>query len=175
MHNSSIGPIVRFRIATTSDIITAARMVFESYAPYIPILGKIPPTLFEDFGSHIDHGNLWLMEYGNVAVGMVVLTPQADHMLLQSMCVMPGYQGLGFGRKLLEFANSRSRSMGMRSIRLYTNSLMERNLRIYTAAGYAETSVTAYDWGFRVHMEKALVRRSASKKPRLKHMSNAFC
>ena len=172
MHNPSFGPTTELRVANHSDMITAARMIFESYAPYIPIMGKIPPTIFEDFGHHINQGNLWLLEYDQTIVGMVVLTPTDDHLLLQSMCVLPGYQGFGFGRSLLKFAEIMAKACCKRSIKLYTNSLMERNQRIYSKFGYRETHRAAYDWGYRVHMEKKVSR---SKKARFQHPANAFC
>jgi GNAT superfamily N-acetyltransferase len=179
MYDPAIGPATGFRVANQDDIITAARMIFESYAPYIPIMGKIPPTIFEDFGSHIAQGNLWLLEYDSKPVGMVVLTQDTDHLLLQSMCVLPGFQGLGFGRELLRFSEQRSKQLGKSAIRLYTNSLMERNQKIYLQWGYEETHRTPYDWGWRVYMEKVIATRkvtvSRSKKPRFQHLSNALC
>jgi ribosomal protein S18 acetylase RimI-like enzyme len=171
MYDVTTVPATEFRLATQSDIITAARLIFESYAPYIPIMGKIPPTIFEDFGDHISRGNLWLLSTGNDVIGMVVLTPNGDHLLLQSMAIGPIYQGVGFGRTLLEFSEKLARSMGMSSIKLYTNSLMERNQKIYKKNGYRETHRTAYDWGWRVHMEKRL---SVGKQSRLKRSSHAL-
>lgn len=172
MYHTSFGPTTEFRVAGHSDIITVARMIFESYAPYIPIMGKIPPTIFEDFGDHIKHGNLWLLLYDQTIVGMVVLTPMDKHLLLQSMCVLPGYQGLGLGRSLLEFAELMAKACYKGSIKLYTNSLMERNQKIYRKFGYRETYRTPYDWGHRVHMEKKVSR---SKKSRFQYPANAFC
>ncbi len=171
MYDASIGPAAEFRVANQSDIITTARLIFESYAPYIPIMGKIPPTIFEDFGEHITRGNLWLLSIGKDVIGMVVLTPNGDHMLLQSMGINPAHQGFGFGRTLLRFSERLARSMGMSSIKLYTNSLMERNQKIYKRNGYRETYRTAYDWGWRVHMEKRL---STAKQSRLKSQSHAL-
>jgi GNAT superfamily N-acetyltransferase len=171
MYNAPTVSATEFRVATQSDIITAARLIFESYAPYIPIMGKIPPTIFEDFGEHIRLGNLWLLSSGNEIIGMVVLTPRDDYMLLQSMAVAPAYQGYGYGRVLLGFSDDLARSSGVRSIRLYTNSLMERNQQIYKRNGYRETYRTAYDWGWRVHMEKRL---SVRKQSRFKHSSHTL-
>lgn len=170
MYNS-IDPSAGFRLADRSDIITAARMVFESYAPYIPLIGKIPPTVFEDFGAHISQGNLWFHTHLGEPTAMLVLTPHADHILLQSMCVLPLHQGKGIGRRLLSFADIQAKSMGYNLIKLYTNSLMKRNQRIYKRWGYQEKFRSEYDWGWRVHMEKDLLR---AKKSRLKHLTNAF-
>lgn len=173
MYKTSFDPGAGFRVAGHSDIITAARMVFESYAPYIPIMGKIPPTIFEDFGHHIDQGNMWLLEYSRSPIGMLVLTPGYDHLLLQSMAVLPQHQRQGHGRSLLRFADHHAKGIGLPKILLYTNSLMERNQRMYKQHGYRETHRTAYDWGWRVHMERK-VPRSAGRQPSLQHLSHAL-
>lgn len=171
MYHASIGPATGFRVANQSDIIPAARMIFESYAPYIPIMGKIPPTIFEDFGEHIAGGNLWLAEHDMIPIGIVVLTPCDDHLLLQSMAVLPSHQKRGIGRCILRFSESLARHLGKPSIKLYTNSLMERNQRIYRKNGYRETHRTRYDWGWRVHMEKKI---SSRKKASFEYLSHAF-
>lgn len=175
MYDTSVGPAAEFRVANHADIITAARMIFESYAPYIPIMGKIPPTIFEDFGHHIENGNLWILEKGSIPVGMVVLTPGDGHMLLQSMCVIPSQQGCGLGRSIMRFSERLAKRMGYGCIRLYTNSLMERNQRIYRRQGYRETHRTTYDWGWRVHMEKRLGLRNGikSQQARVEHLDHA--
>lgn len=145
-----------FRLAGESDVITAARMAFESYAPYIPIMGKIPPTIFEDFGKHIEHQNLWFLEHNKSAIGMVVLAPQNNYILLKSMCVIPAAQGQGWGQRLLKFGEERALQLGYPKMHLYTNSLMERNQEIYRRFGYSEIYRVPYEWGWRVHMEKNL-------------------
>lgn len=176
MYTASVDPATRFKVATQSDIITAARMVFESYAPYIPIMGKIPPTIFVDFKQHIENNNLWLIESCNEIAGMVVLTSCDDHVLLQSMCVLPSCQGKGFGRLILGFADFYTKSVGKLKIKLYTNSLMERNQSIYRKAGYTETHREPYDWGIRVYMEKNLLlnKKLRSRNSRFQYLFDAL-
>lgn len=156
MLNFSTDLATGFRLANNTDIVTAARMVFESYSPYIPIIGKIPPTIFEDFGKHIRSNNLWFVEIKNSAAGMVVLTPFDNYILLQSMCVLPEFQGRGLGRLLLTFGEALAIKSKYTKIHLYTNSLMERNQEIYKKNGYSEVYRVPYEWGWRVHMEKTL-------------------
>lgn len=159
-----------FRLANNNDIVLAARIVFESYSPYIPIIGKIPPTIFEDFGKHIKNNNLWFIESNNVAAGMVVLTPYNDYVLLQSMCVLPEFQGKGYGKMLLSFGEFYTNKLNYSKIHLYTNSLMERNQEIYKKQGYNEVYRVPYEWGWRVHMEKSLTVEYS----RLQNFANTF-
>lgn len=148
-----------FKRATFSDIPDVWRIVYHAYSSYIPLLGKTPPTFREDFDYHVSLGNLWLCPVSGKASAMVVLTPTADHLLIQAMCVDPEMQGNGLGRRLLSFAESKSHEMGFTEIRLYTNSLMERNIRIYKKWGFKIFKREDYAWGQRIHMRKHLHRK----------------
>lgn len=153
-----------FRQANFKDMHHVWRIVYHAYREYIPLLGRTPPTFQEDFDSHVALGNLWLFIRGEDVVGMVVLTPMLDHVLIQALCVDPSLQGHGLGRQLLAFAELRTRSIGFREMRLYTNSLMSRNLRIYRRWGFKKTHVEDYDWGQRIHMRKQLPQRVRSRR-----------
>lgn len=147
----------QFRRATAADITHVWRIVYHAYSAYIPLLGRTPPTFFEDFDSHIAKGNLWLIDCEEPNA-MVVLTPANDSVTIQALCVDPRSQGQGLGRMALQFAEDYATSLNITELRLYTNSLMERNLRIYSQWGFDETHRELYPWGERVHMHKLLTR-----------------
>lgn len=156
MYNIPLPGSAVFRQATTSDMSTIWRIVYNAYSCYIPLLGRTPPTFHEDFDSHVALGNVWLCEKDGGTNAMVILTPKTDHMLLQALCVDPSQQGQGLGRDLLAFADTRATRMGIREIRLYTNSIMQRNIKIYHKCGFRRTHTESYAWGTRVHMKKTL-------------------
>lgn len=153
-----------FKQANFGDMHEVWRIVYHAYREYIPILGRTPPTFHEDFDNHVALGNLWLASFGPNTVGMVILTPMLDHMLIQALCVDPLMQGKGIGQKLLNFAEIRTGSNGFREMRLYTNSLMTRNLKIYRRWGFKRTHLEEYRWGQRVHMRKQLARKIKNRK-----------
>lgn len=153
-----------FRQATIIEMSDVWRLVYTAYKDYISILGKTPPTFLEDFDTHVALGNLWLLDRSGSLDAMVVLTPTADHMLIQAMAVDPGLQGQGLGQQLLQFAEYKTVELGLRDVRLYTNSLMERNIRIYTRWGFKQVSTEPYKWGERVHMSKIIPRRRFIKR-----------
>lgn len=153
-----------FRPANFEDMHHVWRIVYHAYREYIPLLGRTPPTFQEDFDNHVALGNLWLFSIGTDVVGMVVLTPMLDHMLIQALCVDPSLHGRGFGRQLLSFAEQRAKHHGFGEVRLYTNSLMIRNLRIYRKWGFRKTKIEEYGWGQRVHMSKQLSQRIKSRR-----------
>ena len=131
-------------------------IVYHAYAAYIPLLGRTPPTFLEPFDQHITAKNLWLLDLPDGINAMVVLTPAEDHLLIQALCVDPAHQGFGLGQQALAFAEAQARCLGHDEVRLYTNSKMSRNLRIYRQWGFRETHRETYDWGKRVHMRKLL-------------------
>ena len=154
-----------FRLATSTEMSDIWRLVYTAYKDYISLLGKTPPTFLEDFDNHVALGNLWLLDRGGSLDAMVVLTPAVDHMLIQAMAVDPLLQGQGLGQQLLQFAEYKTVELGLRDVRLYTNSLMERNLKIYTKWGFKQVNTEPYRWGERIHMRKIIpgskiIRRS---------------
>jgi ribosomal protein S18 acetylase RimI-like enzyme len=147
---------VPFRRATFADMHHVWHIVYHAYRAYIPLLGRTPPTFLEDFDGHIAAKNLWLLDSADGVNAMVVLTPAEDHLQIQALCVNPDSQGQGLGQHTLTFAEAKARELGFSELRLYTNSKMERNLRIYRQWGFRETHRESYDWGKRVHMRKLL-------------------
>ena len=145
-----------FRRATFADMHHVWHIVYHAYAAYIPLLGRTPPTFLEPFDQHITAKNLWLLDSTAGVNAMLVLTPAADHLMIQALCVNPDNQGQGLGRAALAFAEYQARELGYDELRLYTNSKMSRNLRIYRQWGFRETHRESYDWGKRVHLRKLL-------------------
>lgn len=80
-----------------------------------------------------------MLESEGRLAALIVLEKQAAHMMIFSVAVAPGFQGRGFGRKLLKFADDQATEVGYGEIRLYTNARMERNIALYMAFGYRET------------------------------------
>lgn len=78
-------------------------------------------------------------------------------MLLDNIAVDPGAQGLGYGRKLLEFAERSALDAGYSSIRLYTHETMTKNIAMYSRIGFLETHRAEQNGLRRIHMEKALL------------------
>ena len=146
----------QFRRATFADMHHVWHIVYHAYSAYIPLLGRTPPTFLEPFDQHITAKNLWLLDDTTGVNAMVVLTPSDDHLMIQALCVNPAHQGQGLGQQALRFAESKARELGYTELRLYTNSKMLRNLRIYRQWGFRETHRESYDWGKRVHLRKLL-------------------
>ncbi len=110
--------------------------------------------MLDDYNRLIREGRVHVVEDDGVVRGVLVLIPQDDAMLLDNVAVSPAAQGLGLGRKLLEFAERAAVNAGYQSIRLYTNEAMTENIELYTRIGYSETHRVEEKGLRRVYMVK---------------------
>ena len=97
-----------------------------------------------------------MLEDETAIVGVLVLIPEAEALLLDNVAILPAAQGLGHGRRLLLFAEQFARDAGYRSIRLYTNEAMTENIALYSRIGYVETHRAEEKKLRRVYMAKRL-------------------
>jgi N-acetylglutamate synthase-like GNAT family acetyltransferase len=92
-----------------------------------------------DYAEKVAAGHTWVAEADGAVVGLLVLEPHEDHLLLDIVGVAPGRRGTGVGRRLLDVADERARALGLPEVRLYTNEVMTENLAYYPRRGYVET------------------------------------
>jgi len=112
--------------------------------------------MLDDYSARVSEGVVWVIEEGTVVVGVLVLLPKPDHLLLDNIAIAPVHQGRGLGRRLLFFAEAEALRRGCHEIRLYTHETMTENQRIYTAIGYKETGRGTEAGYERVFMRKQL-------------------
>jgi ribosomal protein S18 acetylase RimI-like enzyme len=146
----------RIRAATADDVSAITEIVDQAYRHYIARMGKPPGPMLDDYAARVLEGVVWVLEDGAAIVGIVVLLPMADYLLLDNIAVSPARQGFGLGRRLLEFAEAETLQRGYREIRLYTHQTMVENQRLYASIGYEEMgrhTEAGYD---RVFMRKQL-------------------
>jgi len=144
------------RQALEGDEAAVRQVVEAAYLPYVASIGVRPGPLDDDYGDLIRQRQVWLLEDGRRVCAVLVLCPEPEAMLLANVAVDSACQGRGFGRQLVEFAETRAREAGFSLIRLYTNAAMTGNVSLYQRLGYRETH-RAVEHGFhRVFMEKDL-------------------
>ncbi|HYM33200.1 MAG TPA: GNAT family N-acetyltransferase [Candidatus Cybelea sp.] len=110
-----------------------------AYTKYIERMGMPPGPMLDDYAERIGARCVWVLIEGSSIAGVLVLLPQADHMLLDNVAVDPACQGKGIGRKLIDFAEREARHCGYSEIRLYTHQTMHENIALYPRLGYEET------------------------------------
>jgi GNAT superfamily N-acetyltransferase len=144
------------RAARPPDAAAATEVVRSAYAPFIPLIGREPGPMGDDYEALIREGRVWVLEEERRIVAVLVLVDEDDGMLLDNVAVAPEAQGRGHGRRLIGFAEAEARRRGHRTIRLYTNVRMVGNIALYGSLGYVETH-RGEDRGYqRVFMAKRL-------------------
>lgn len=144
------------RLAGTEDIGAVEEIVQAAYFRYVARLGRKPAPMLDDYGRLIADRRVYVAEQDGIVKGVLVLIPQGDAMLLDNVAVAPSAQGLGLGRKLLEFAERAARDAGFRAVRLYTNEAMTENISLYSRVGYREAHRAEENGLRRVYMTKPL-------------------
>lgn len=132
-------------------------LVERAYGPWVPVLGRRPMPMDDDYEARVSAGEAWVLEEAGALRGLVVLVERADHLLLDNVAVEPARKGEGHGRALLDFAEAEARRRGLPEARLYTNERMERNIALYAARGYTETERRREEGFSRVFMTKRVV------------------
>ena len=127
------------RPASRDDLRAVEEIVRAAYSHYVPRIGREPGPMLDDYGALIKEGCVYVIEQDGAVQGIVVLIPGNEAMLLDNVAVAPAAQGLGLGRKMLEFAERTAIDRGYRRIRLYTHEAMTENIALYSRIGYSET------------------------------------
>lgn len=145
------------RPATSADVAAVQALAVAAYRDYLPRIGRAPAPMNADYAAAIRCGQVWVAVTGDEQiVGLLVLVPRSDHLLLENVAVLPSAQHGGIGARLLALAEERARAAGLDEMRLYTNEAMSENLAYYRTHGYAETSRGEQDGYRRVYFSKRL-------------------
>ncbi len=143
------------RPATMADQAAIERVVQDAYRGYIPRIGKPPGPMLDDYAARIREGSVSVLEDGNGAVaGILLLLAKPDFLFLLNVAVHPDFQGRGFGRLLMAYAEQEAKKKGLAEIRLYTHAKMTENIAIYAGMGFVETGRAQEEGYDRVFMAK---------------------
>ena len=144
------------RLAQLTDLPAVVACVRAAYEGYTSRLGKPPAPLLADYGPFIAEGVLFVLpEQGDLA-GLIVLRREGNLTHIGNVAVHPKWQGQGFGRQLLDFAEAHARDADCHTLALFTNARMTENLAIYRKRGYYETERRTEGGYDRVFMQKTL-------------------
>jgi GNAT superfamily N-acetyltransferase len=154
------------RRATMADAPVVREITDLAYAGYVPLLGREPQPMTADHQAMIAEHQVWLLADDGAPLGVLELISEPDCTLIYSVAVRPEHHKRGLGRMLLDWAERQTARAGHDRIRLYTNALMEDNLRLYARLGYTETRREPYLGSTLVHMAKRVADRPLADGPR---------
>ena len=145
------------RLATEKDLAAVRDCAQQAYARYVPLIGRKPAPMVADFERQIAEGavHIAINPMGEFQ-GYIVFFPEHDHILLESVAVLPSATGKGIGKTLIQFCEEQGRRQSLAAVHLYTNERMTENLAIYPRLGYVEVARRSEDGFKRVYFEKRL-------------------
>jgi N-acetylglutamate synthase-like GNAT family acetyltransferase len=144
------------RLAQPADAGAVAACVCAAYLPYIARLGRQPGPMLADYARLIETGAVYVTERAQRVIGVLVLEPGDDALVVANVAVLPEEQHAGVGRGLLAFAEHEARRLGHEAIELWTNERMTENQALYARLGYAVFEHRMVDGYARVFMRKPL-------------------
>ena len=124
------------RRATIDDLAAVMALQQAAYARNRALLGVEPLPLTANYGEVFSAYEIFLVDGAHGLDGVLILEPRADDLLIWSVATAPAAQGRGVGNRLLAFAESHARGLGLRCIRLYTGEPLTGNIAWYTRHGY---------------------------------------
>jgi ribosomal protein S18 acetylase RimI-like enzyme len=131
--------------------------VDRAFGHYVERIGMRPVPMDADYDAAVAHADTWVADDGGQIVGLLILVPGDDHVLVENVAVDPGRQGEGIGRALLAFAEQRAAELGVSEMRLYTHVLMTENQALYARLGYVEVERRTVEGRTGVFMSKRLL------------------
>jgi ribosomal protein S18 acetylase RimI-like enzyme len=147
--------VTPLRRATIDDLAAVAALQQAAYAKNRAILGVEPLPLIADYRDVFSKYEVWLAEENGLA-GVLILEPRADDMLIWSVATAPAAQGRGVGGRLLAFAETHARALGLACMRLYTGEPLTGNIAWYQRCGYVHERIEELPDRRLVHLVKHL-------------------
>ena len=143
------------RLAESADVEAVTTCVRRAYAHYVARIGREPAPMAADYAALVTSRHVYVLDD---ARGVIVLRETADALWIDNVAVLPEWQGHGFGRELLRFAERQALSAGLHAVRLYTHELMVENIALYVRLGFVEVDRRLDDGFRRVFLRKSLER-----------------
>ncbi|HEX9491071.1 MAG TPA: GNAT family N-acetyltransferase [Stellaceae bacterium] len=155
--------LVDIRAASDADVPAIARVVHDSFAGFIPLIGRAPGPMFQDHIARVAQGVVWVVTEEGAVVGVAVLQFNDDHLFVDTIAIAPPHQGKGHGRRLLAFVEAEARRRGYDETRIHMHLTMTRSIALYRRLGYAEYGRSEVDGYYRVHLRKRLRESGAPR------------
>ncbi|TDO52800.1 tRNA (guanine37-N1)-methyltransferase [Kribbella sp. VKM Ac-2527] len=133
--------LVDMQPATLADVGEIHALQLAAFLSEAQAYGDLTiPPLVEDLDTSIQRvaqGGVWKAVAGTRVVGSVQVTVDGAVARIGRLMVAPDWQGRGVGARLLRFAEQTAPA-DVTQYELFTGALSERNLALYTKAGYRE-------------------------------------
>jgi ribosomal protein S18 acetylase RimI-like enzyme len=152
------------RVATPADLEAIIACAEQAFADTMQIESGAGECANDDLLEQIHGRNLHVLSSraGARIVGYIALLPVADHLFVDSIAVLPEYQGEGLGTLMLVFAEQEAFRLGLKSVRLFTKLKAADSFAFYQYRGYTETGRCDNDGYPRVFYSKEVAQSSVA-------------
>jgi ribosomal protein S18 acetylase RimI-like enzyme len=155
---------VTLRVAILDDSVLLLDTIVQAFEMYRnkfdPPSGVFTETV-ATIRAKLEIGGGYIATINNVIVGCVLYEPQADHIYLGRLAVLPAYRGNGVARVLVEAVENRARELSLPAVQLGVRIALTGNQEMFTRLGYQvlyEGRHPGYNEITFVQMEKRLIK-----------------
>jgi GNAT superfamily N-acetyltransferase len=154
--------MIEVRQAVASDAPAIRELTRAAYARWVAVIGREPKPMTADYDEALRKHRIDLLSQDGELAALVETIAEPDHLLVENVAVAPGFQGRGFGRRLMAHAEQLAAALGYDQIKLYTNKLFAENVQLYGRLGYRVDREEVLAVGTAVHMSKLIPGRPAA-------------
>lgn len=125
------------------------------------------PALHEDLGAvqaWVERSHVWTVRQGPRLVAAVRAHQEGQRWEIGRLMVAPDLRGMGLGRCLLAYAESQAPD-SVHQFTLFTGGRSERNIKMYTSAGYELTEPASGQLGQHISGAVYLTKHRAAASP----------
>jgi N-acetylglutamate synthase-like GNAT family acetyltransferase len=97
------------RPAAADEAPAIAALVEAAYTPWVPIVGRRPAPMDDDFAARIASQQAWVLAENGRLLGVLILEGHQGHRLLVNIAIAPASARGGLGRMLLAFTEAEAR------------------------------------------------------------------
>jgi GNAT superfamily N-acetyltransferase len=142
--------------ALEGDAAAIQKLTRQAYAKWVPVIGREPKPMTADYAEAVRKHRFDLLYVNGELAALIETIRCSDHLLIENVAVSPSFQGKGYGRMLLAYAEKLAASSNFEEIKLYTNKLFCETLQLYLRLGYRVDREEEVTGGTAVHMSKPL-------------------
>jgi GNAT superfamily N-acetyltransferase len=130
----------RIRPARWRDRRAIRQLIDAAYVPLLEPLGLLQSLRRIPLWWHTLNRRFWVLENGQELVGVIGLHDYSIQLFIFLVAVLPGVQGRGLGRTLIEFAETEARHRGFYRLRLTTPEGFVNAIEFYRHLGFIEVT-----------------------------------
>jgi ribosomal protein S18 acetylase RimI-like enzyme len=142
------------RRALPGDAAAVTALTRAAYAKWVPVIGREPLPMAMDHAAMIRDHRVDLLFVGEVLAALVEVVEREADLLIENLAVAPGFQGRGFGKRMLAHAEGIAVQGGRSTVRLYTNARFTANVGLYLALDYQIEREEVMSLGTIIHMAR---------------------